>query len=296
MKPTPENTLGLAATTPMDPNGISPPSPTARADLRGQILFAGGCHVNGYPVGEDSSFSELTAQALGFGCLRIGPIGLANTTRLFEYLNNNPRPEIAVLQFGNYEVPRPLAKHARAVFDAAFAGIHVPHLSHSTSKRPWLSFPPEHVFTPTPSWRSRVLLKQAYATLAQHLHPPLFDANAVRLSLRTLLTQLATFNIPRTVVLSPLPCADHMARSFRIAAAPIFREESAAAGLLYLDTASALGYRARRTRRSFEIYADERHLNLDGHLLLAHALTDILHPLLPPQTQAPIAEQDLTAK
>ena len=244
----------------------------------GHILFAGGCHVNGYPIGESSSFSELTATTLGCTFTRIGPIGLADTSRLTDYLRLHRRPDIAVLQFGNYEVPRPLARHARSVLSATMNGTVAVSSSHSSSKRPWLSLAPTHVFEPTPLWRTRVLLKQAYAIAGQRIEPPLFDADTVRLRLRSLLASIAPFNIPVTIVLTPLPCADHMARSFRIAAAPIFHEEAAAAGLHSVDTATALGYRTRRTKRTFEIYADERHLNLGGHQLLADSLTQLLQP------------------
>jgi hypothetical protein len=247
----------------------------------GPILFAGGCHVNGYPVGESSSFSEITANALGCACTRIAPIGLSNTSRLFDYLELHPRPNILVLQFGNYEAPRPLAKHFRAVFSSTGRPSSAPRSSVSSSQRPWLSLPPDQVFSPTPAWRSRVLLKQAYAIAAQRVEPPLFDAAAIRLKLRMLLTRIAPYEIPITIVLTPLPCADHMARSFRIAAAPIFHEEAAAAGLRSLDTATALGYTESSSKRSFDIYADERHLNLCGHQLLADALTRLLKPYLP---------------
>jgi hypothetical protein len=247
----------------------------------GHILFAGGCHVNGYPVGESSSFSEITANALDYTCTRIAPIGLSNTSRLFDYLQLHPRPNILVLQFGNYEAPRPLARHFRAVFSSTARLPSTPRSSVSSSQRPWLSLPPDQVFSPTPAWRSRVLLKQAYAIAAQRVEPPLFDAAAIRLKLRTLLTRIAAYEIPVTIVLTPLPCADHMARSFRVAAAPIFHEQAAVAGLLSLDTAAALGYIDRSSKRSFDIYADERHLNLCGHQFLADALTRLLKPDVP---------------
>lgn len=247
----------------------------------GRILFAGGCHVNGYPIGESSSFSELTSTALGYSSsqiVRIAPIGLSSPDRLFDYLQLNPPPDITVLQFGNYEVPRPISRHARAILSA---GLHLnlaarPSVS---SKRPWLSLPPQQVFTPTPAWQGRVLLKHAYATAAQHVTPKLYDAAAVRERLRWLLSHLAPFKVPTIVVLTPLPCADHMARGFRIASASIFHEESARAGVLSLDTANALGYSSRKSSRSFAIYADDRHLNLHGHQLLATTLTRLIESL-----------------
>ncbi len=256
------------------------------APSRGHILFAGGCHVNGYPVGETSSFSHLTTCALGYTSTCIAPIGLGNPSRLFDQLQHDPPPDIAILQFGNYEVPRPIAKHARAVLSQSLLSKAITRSSLS-SKRPWLSLPPNHVFEPTPGWHARVALKSAYASAAQYLNPPLYDASAVRERLRWLLSQVAPFKVPITVVLTPLPCADHMARNFRIAAAPIFHEESARAGVLSLDTAAALGYSARKPR-SFEIYADDRHLNLRGHQLLASALTELLEAHVPSAVPAAV--------
>src|ERR1700712_1775201 len=82
-----------------------------------RVLVAGGCHVVGYPIGEKHSFVNVTKQILALGgiCCEMDAMGRTPVTRrdqLVERLKAQ-RPDILVLQLGNYETNITFQKYFR---------------------------------------------------------------------------------------------------------------------------------------------------------------------------------------
>jgi hypothetical protein len=262
-----------------------------------EILIAGGCHVEGWPVGDEFSFGVIAAQAIGAEPKLLGYISLRNPSKLIEYLRRQRRPDILVLQLGNYEAPIPIQKHFRAVLklkpkrkpDGGQTASSEPGQATSPgmTKRPAIPVPPERTFQPNWKWHAHMRLKQVYAAAGQVTRPQLFDAEDMRRRLRSVFEHLAPLEIPQVVALAPLPCPDPMARNFRRAAGLVFRQECERAGVVYLDSFSVLGYGNVRPRRDFDIYSDAHHLNAVGQRMLADALIPMLLSAKPVSAHPP---------
>lgn len=72
-----------------------------------KILFAGGCHVTGYPVGAEFGFPKVALDFLENNGIHgdmksLGPLPISHPERLVD-LCNDYKPDVLVLQIGNYE-------------------------------------------------------------------------------------------------------------------------------------------------------------------------------------------------
>lgn len=248
-----------------------------------RIVIAGGCHVNGWPIGKASGFVEVMLH--DFHCENsstLAPINLRNCTSLLQLLRQQPA-DIVVLQFGNYETLASIKKHLRAI-------LHLSRQKHGSSESTGWQLPPDALFSSTPLWRLRGLCKMAYGRTLGHIRPALFDANSFGCQCEQLLSDLEHLqeNAPRLVIfLSPIPCADPLISCYRRQAARIIRRLCDAASprlpfhVCYVDSAQALGITPQTTQAlRARIFADDLHLNGRGHLLLGIALATILQTSL----------------
>src|SRR5438270_91145 len=82
------------------------------------ILFAGGCHVVGYPIGEERAFPALVARRLRDAGLGVRPetlshLKLAHRQKLTAKCNQ-VKPDALVLQLGHAELNQQLSKYFRS--------------------------------------------------------------------------------------------------------------------------------------------------------------------------------------
>jgi len=137
------------------------------------IVIAGGCHVNGWPIGGASSFVQVMLQPDPFADpSTIAPINLRNCSSLLWHLHQQPT-DLVILQLGNYETLASIKKHIRSV-------LHLSKQTHYTESSSDGQLDPDTVFSTTLLWRLRVLSKQIYGRSLGHTHPPLFDAVSFR--------------------------------------------------------------------------------------------------------------------
>ncbi len=275
--------------------------PSSSSDSHPHIVFAGGCHTYGWPIGEDFSFTRICLRALpGAQSTTIAPVNVRNASIMLGRLRQQPA-DILILQFGNYETLASIRKHLRATLRLRKQGnagqSTVSGRKHSSEKDTGVPLPPDTIFHPTLPWRLRVLSKELYSHATLDVVPPLFDARGFQLRCRQLLLDLAQTlpNPPRHVVfLSPIPCADHLICHYRMQATEIIHTVCDQAPrtlpfhVHFLDCARALGVR-NSVRQSFAagVYADDLHLNRHGHQLLGDALSNLLqHIAVPSVVQA----------
>jgi hypothetical protein len=255
------------------------------------IVIAGGCHVNGWPIGGASSFVRVMLQSNPYAVpATIAPINLRNCSSLLGHLKQHSTDAV-ILQFGNYETLASVKKHIRAV-------LHLGRQPHHSENDSDGQLNPDTVFPSTPGWRIRVLSKQIYSYSLGRIHPPLFDAKAFRRHSEKLLADLAQLEAcaPKLIVfLSPIPCADSLIRHYRCQAARILSDLCSNAPadlpfrLRFLDTTQALGIGPRTAGAlNAGVFADDLHLNGKGHQLLGNALARFLRddPCLAPHEES----------
>jgi hypothetical protein len=253
---------------------ITPTSPKPHH----HVVIAGGCHVNGFPIGGAFSFVRVMLQLAPYADpSTIAPINLRNcSTSLLCHLREHPADAV-ILQLGNYETMGSVKKHIRSI-------LHLNRHGHDSSRSKETNLDPDAVFPSTTAWRLRVLSKQIYAHSFGHIHPPLFDADSFRRHAEQLFSDLEHLqaSAPKLVVfLSPIPCADPLIRHYRHEAARILGNLCSNASthlpfrLRYLDTEQALGLNSRNVL-STGIFADDLHLNRKGHEILGNTLAAIM--------------------
>ena len=242
------------------------------------IVIAGGCHVNGFPIGGALSFVRVMLQSDPCADpFTIAPINLRNCTSLLSHLREHPA-DMLILQLGNYETLASIKKHLRAI-------LHLNRQPHHSGSDTNKQLDPDTNFYSSTAWRFRVLSKRIYGHSLGHLHPPLFDARAFRKQAMQLISDLEglQYCAPRLVVfLSPIPCADPLIRHYRHKASRIFYDLCNNASphlpfqLRYLDTEHALGLDSHNAY-SLGVFADDLHLNRKGHQILGSTLATIMH-------------------
>jgi len=226
-----------------------------------RILFAGGCHVNGFPVGAEHSLSSVALRWLGHPEAE-KPIAFAYITlksgRLLTEACREQQAEFLVLQVGNYETMPRFGK---------ILGIRGSSGSSSISSYS-VPFAPDPKMQYKPTVRSRLLdaRRMALAALltAMGKKRKIFDEAAMAARLDSVLKGLRDLPLKGIVLLSPFSCPDRLTRACRRRAAPIFAAAAKKFGCIFVDAFNELeGYpRGEAYRANF---ADECHLGRLGH-------------------------------
>jgi len=249
------------------------------------ILFAGGCHLNGFPVGAENSLARVALRYLRHPdaenpCV-LSYFNLHSTSPLIEALRHQ-QPDFLVLQVGNYEsLPKfekvlgfrsssSLSSFSFSSFSFSSSG------SHSPNARLFVSNPGMQ-YRPTLATRliyaRRLLLTTLFSALGQRTR--IFNPAALADSLDSVLSSLHQFPLKGILLLSPFPCPDPLTHACRRRAAKIFAAAAQKHGCLLVDTFNL--FEALGRGKKFQVnFADPSHLSRLGHdrvgLLLGESL------------------------
>ncbi len=239
--------------------------PTANPRDRGtlRILFAGGCHVLGYPLGEDASFPDVVKRRLRrYGTLaelhRLPYMKLTHAAKL-QAACAACRPDVLVLQLGHFELSRPLSQYLRSLLRFDRAGA-----AKSGAEPPARLVRHAHIF------RAKAGMKRAFDWVLGH---PLVDFVRFEAQLNALLAQTQRWAPPAVVLLSPLPCADPLSMYYRRHAASIMQQSAHTYGLQFLNLISLL---PDLSFGAEENYYDAIHLGGRGHNPIGEAVSECI--------------------
>ena len=240
-----------------------------------RILFVGGCHLNGYPVGEGYAFTHVA-----LGCLSEHGENPANVLPFFN-LRSGPRivaacrewkPDAVVLQLGHYESPRPLKKTLRR---KSSKKIHTEDPGKVELPRPDLQYG-RTVFMTTFELRR---IAAAGMIIALGRKRRMFDPAAIADSLDSILVSLKDLPLRGIVLVGPFSAPDPVTRCFRRRAVPIFEAAAKKHNCTFVDVFSSLESYPKGPAFHAN-FADPQHLSVLGHqrvgVLVGAALKKVL--------------------
>lgn len=238
-----------------------------------RVMFAGGCHVEGFPIGREHAFPEVTVRELQkqLPCVaRCAPQVNLSTAPLLVRECTRFRPDVLVLQLGHYESAIWVTKRARKLLSRSWpreAGASSVETSSHSSKGASRRL-----------WRARSVVRYAGDKLLGVLGQPAYPLSAFAPALGALLREIRRLGISRTYLLCPFPCLDYATRLRRRAIGPCFPAEAEKHGCRYVDVSDELeGSPGSR----WSLFADPFHLGVEGHrrigVKLARAIgTDVM--------------------
>jgi hypothetical protein len=225
-----------------------------------RILFVGGCHINGFPVGEGYAFThvalgclsdhgENTPYVLPLFNLRSGPQILAACREL--------KPDVIVLQLGHYESPKPLKKTLGL---SGKKKDRVKRTTEDSQPQPEMRYRAALIMTPIELRR----IAAAGMIVALGKKRRMFDPAAIAASLDSILLSLKDLPLRGIVVVGPFSTPDPLTRFCRRKVVPIFEAAAEKYGCTFVDIFSFLesfpngeAFRAN--------FADYEHLSVLGH-------------------------------
>ncbi len=236
-----------------------------------RLLFAGGCQVEGYPVGKKNSYPTVIGKLLSQCGIpseisRISYLSLSSAKRLFECTDN---PDVLILQMGHYELnfssrTRKLTRWLR-------------HSGGSTRNPNWQ--PQDYYPMPTQdsgSWHFRLRDGARSALDAAALHS-FVDMPTYFTRMEQFLRTVRLMAVSRVLVLSPIPCIDSVTMRYRrlaMAIRPIVESLS----FDFVDLMSMDPGVRRPILSPPEFYADAYHLGVAGHQAAAREILRVLRP------------------
>lgn len=254
------------------PAGFLPPArvppPRTRERPTMQVLFAGGCHVVGYPIGEAAAFpaavkQSLQARGVVLEMNRLAYIKLTHAAKLRDACAQY-RPDILVLQLGHFELSRPLSQYLRARL--------------SSGREPAARSGSEPPANPILRPRLFRVIAGIKKMIDSALGQPLVDFARFEAQLHEFLVETKRWAPPDVILLSPLPCADALSMRYRRRAASIMQRLAASHGIQFLDLLSAHPGWSFGAAGSFY---DAIHLGEHGHLHVASAIASRIFATLP---------------
>lgn len=228
-----------------------------------KILVGGGCHILGFPIGEELGFVHTAIQRIvgnGITCelKRVNHLLYSKPHSMVAALKDFA-PDVVLLQIGNYES---LPKMKQWLMRRLHMTSRYTRQSGS-GDRNWTPLP-DVTLRPSLAWWTKIVTKQVVDNVLGH---PFLDEFAERDRLQKFAGLIATHRIPCVILLSPLPCADPTVMQYRRRLGQIFSQVAEFHGFTYVDVMDKLVSLVDE-RRKFAIYADQIHLNAVGHQLL----------------------------
>jgi lysophospholipase L1-like esterase len=226
------------------------------------FLFAGGCHVAGYPVGEQYAFPVLVREELNRCGIPVDVRQLAYVRlphrRKIAAACKEVRPDVLFLQLGHPELNQRLSTRLRSL-----VGLCDSRECHD-------GMPMAGIIRHPVLFYCRAAAKYLIDACLGHR---LVDLARLESLLERLLSGLRGRDCPEIVVLSPMPCADPSMMYYRRKALPVFERVARANGCRFLDILSVTP-RSRRPRFGPEhFFSDAVHLAAEGQRAIAHAVS-----------------------
>ena len=237
-----------------------------------RIYFAGGCHVNGFPLRPENAFPKITIKHLErhFVCesRQLCHVNLRRANELVVECQSF-RPDVLVLQLGHYESGLWVSKRLRRLLRR---GKHSPLSGRASDDA-------DQTMSSTQSKWLRSILGAVMDRLLTLAGSPPYSLLALPSDLDRFLGEIQFLAIPIVFVLSPFPCPDMAVKKRRDAMCSSFMELSRKYGFHYLDVTRDLNPALLKLKPS--LYADALHLGTEGHervgALLADAVRDQIH-------------------
>jgi hypothetical protein len=234
-----------------------------------KILFAGGCHVIGYPVGDEHSFPAVAVRILekhGVRCEieRIPYLQLHHPEKV-EAVCRAFQPQVVVLQLVNWEIEDELNQHAFARF-----GL-------KAKVEPFV--PVREV--PTVSMRRFLLRARPKQLIDTCLGHPLVDFDRIELKIDRFLSDAGLSGVSHVVLTSPTPAADPTRSYYRAKAAPLLRAAAASRHFGFLDLLSLAPSKCEQHMGRSMFFADSSHLGITGQTAVGLSLADYLQKVIP---------------
>jgi hypothetical protein len=228
-----------------------------------QILFAGGCHLNGFPVGPEHSLARVALRSIGHPAAEnpsvLAYVNLRSNAALKEACVKQ-RTEILVLQLGHYETLPKLKKMFHAGSSSSLSSGSSPSLIRELAQNPNLSFVP--TLGARAIFARRLLLGAAFRGVG--LGKRVFDPAALEASLDGLLTDLRSLPLKAILLLSPFSCPDPLTRTSRRHAAQLFAAAAGRHGCVFVDAFNLLES-CGEGQPFCANFADANHLSRVGH-------------------------------
>lgn len=242
--------------------------------LSPRILFAGGCHVVGYPVGKELSFATIAVRSISFSGAEaaeaVGYVNLRSGPRLAEVCRGQG-VEFLVLQLGHYELMPNFSKIFRGRKN-----------TNGLSTKECVLYPetqpdPDAFYQSGIGKRLTVARRIALASMLTALGQKnrIFDPAFIATSLDSFLSSLQPLKLRAIFLLSPFSCPDPVSRACRREAEPIFASAAMKHGCIYVDSFGLLeSYEPGKAFRAN--FADLFHLSRVGHERVGRLLGESL--------------------
>lgn len=230
------------------------------------ILFAGGCHVEGYPIGEEHSFprvveQDVTRAGIPIHVGTLSYLRLPHRRRLVAKCRE-ARPNVLVLQLGHCELNRRLSTHLRSMCGLSSRSV---SSEDSVISAVLLANPAKFYLGAG--------LKRIIDTCLFH---PLVDSNELATRYERLLEDVDRCGIPTVILLSPLPCADSTAMYYRRRALPLFRRLALEHKCGFIDLLSLAPGGREKHFGTGERYYDAIHLGAVGQRAVGREISSYL--------------------
>jgi hypothetical protein len=232
--------------------------------IREKILFAGGCHIVGHPVGSEYSFPTVAAQELereGISCeIRCVPHVPLHRPEMVVSACREFGPDILVIQPGTYEITKDLRGYLWPLLrgrreqrkSSASAGVH-------------------------PVGRFRFLVEARVKQIVDcALRHPLVNFELLDSKLEQFLAAVAHCGPERVLVMSSTPCADPTQHYYRDKARPIIEAAAERHGCEFLDILPLTPRSVRGGLGRDRFSADPVHLGIAGQRVLGRTVAEYL--------------------
>jgi len=227
-----------------------------------KILFAGGCQVAGYPVGEEHGFPTLvgnllTAAGLPVEVHSLPYLKLAHRRRLTTKCRE-VRPDVLVMQLGHAELNGTLSAYLRSRWKFG-----------KQSSRSEDSTIAAQELNSLLRFYCRAGLRQLVDTCLGH---PLVDLPKLEGRWKALLADMKDQTIPVIVMLSPLPAADPTTMFYRRRALPLFRQIAEDYQCVFIDVLSPAPRGLQKSLGRTDYQFDGIHMGRAGHAAVSQLI------------------------
>jgi hypothetical protein len=214
----------------------------------------------GYPIGEVHSFVTVVKDRLSRGgvdaeCETTSYLPVTHVPRMIDAIRNT-RPEVTILQLGNYETTVTFRKYFREKLGFKKAK-EIPAQSH---------LPPETIFRQTWLWKAKCGIKLIADTFLRH---DLVDFGRMESAFAELFDAIQIERAGEVIVLAPLPCADPLYMRYRNRLSVMMQRLARTNGFHFIP--SPLG-----EENHDRYFGDATHLNALGQELLGNTVAAIV--------------------
>jgi hypothetical protein len=228
-----------------------------------RILFVGGCHIHGYPVGKEHAFTHVALKSLSQHeevSSNGSPHFNLHSRRQILAVCEELKPDVIVLQLGHYEAPAILGKCLGARRSKKNSTAEISGAGHTPNS--------EERYRSTPSTMIDKLRRIVVAAtiVAMGRKKKMFNPAAIASYLDSILFGLKDLPFPLrgVVIVGPFSAPDPIVRFFRHRAVPIFEAAAKKHDCAFVDV--FLFLESHPKGEAFRAnFADAHHLSLLGH-------------------------------